>query len=84
MRKTVFNNEDLQLKSNLLFETLKQHRKILATYPSSEIKVNLLYTNFEQLFNRIKDFCDSITVYSKELENIVSETYRSHDVITAP
>jgi hypothetical protein len=84
MSKTVLDNKDLELKINLLFETLKQHRKIFASHHSSEIKVNLLSDNFEHLFNRVKDFCDSITGYSKELEDIVSETYRSHDIITAP
>jgi hypothetical protein len=83
MPKNVLDNESLRLKSNLLFETLKQQRKILASHHSSEIKANLLSTNFEQLFNRIKDFCDSIRTYSKELEDIVAETYRSHDIITA-
>ena len=84
MSETVLDNKDLELKINLLFETLKQHRKIFASHHSSEIKVNLLSDNFEHLFSRVKDFCDSITVYSKELEDIVAETYRSHDIITAP
>ena len=84
MLKTELDNKDLLLKSNLLFETLKQHRKIFASHHSSETKINLLSNNFEQLFNRVKDVCDSMAMYSKELEDIVSETYRSHDIITAP
>jgi transcriptional regulator of heat shock response len=84
MAKAELDNYSLQLKSNVLFETLKQHRKILQSHLSSKAKVNLLSTNFEQLFNRITDFCDSLTEYSKELEDVISETYRSHDIVTAP
>ncbi|HYL67331.1 MAG TPA: hypothetical protein VEU72_09325 [Nitrosopumilaceae archaeon] len=84
MSETVLDNKDLELKIHLLFETLKQHKKIFASHHSSEIKVNLLSDNFEHLFSRVRDFCDSITGYSRELEDIVSETYRSHDIITAP
>jgi hypothetical protein len=84
MSKTVLDNEDLQRKSNLLFETLRQHQKILESNYYPEIKINLLSSNFGQLSNRIKDFCDSIMIYSKELECIVRETYRSHDIFTAP
>jgi hypothetical protein len=82
--KTELDNKDLQLKINLLFETLKQHQKIFVSHHSSKIKVEMLSDSFEHLSSRIKDFCDSTTVYSKELEDIVSETYRSHDIITAP
>jgi hypothetical protein len=84
MSKTVLDNTDLELKINLLFETLKQHRKIFASHHPSQIKVELLSDSFEHLFSRIKDFCDSTKGYSKDLEDIVSETYRSHDIITAP
>jgi hypothetical protein len=84
MAKAELDNYNLMLESKFLFETLKQHRKILESNISSEMKVNLLSTNFEKLFKRIKDFCDSLTSYSKELEDIISETYRSHDIVTAP
>jgi hypothetical protein len=84
MSETVLDNEDLECKINLLFETLKQHKKIFSSHHSAEIKIRLLSDSFENLFSRVKDFCDSTTVYSKELEDIVSETYRSHDIITAP
>ncbi len=82
MRKNRLSNDDLQLKSNVLVETLKQYQRIFESHHSAEMKVNLLSTNYGKLLSRINEFCDEITTYSKELENIVSENYRTHDIIT--
>ena len=74
------NSPNLLVESKLLFETLKQHRKILESNLSPEMKVDLLSGNFEKFINRVKNFCDSLAIHSKELERIMSETYRSYDM----
>ncbi len=65
------NTPNMLLESKLLFETLKQHRKILESHLLPAEKVNLLSSNFDQIFDRVKNFCDSLAIHSKELGDIV-------------
>lgn len=82
MARCEISNEDLRERCGLLFETLRQHRKVLESSMPPEAKLNLVSNSFERLYSRTKDFCDSLTEYSVELELIVSGEYRPRGMVT--